>query len=464
MKLLAVCPEYLPFPGGAEKTLHEILLALRGDASALEVLTLADEVGARTTSVDGIEVRRVSVAEYFGEVERAASSADIILLQQLFVFRTIKNVAIDRVLLPFIDKIVYVASVDPNLLGDCVAAPLTICCSDWLVRQLPPETNRVRLYPLMSLAARAAPSPRSAITIVNPDRMKGGDVFREIVSRMPDERFVVQLGRSVPVRGLDFANVEVVAPVSDMMGLYGRTDVLLMPSTCPETFGRVALEAAMAGCLVLCHRIAGMAELPLPEECFVDGLAPDTWVSRIAALRRMPASERATLHGRIAREVAAFDPGWAAARAKILEIAKSRAPRAPSTVPLQPASFETIERCMDHVRERLRAKRPFLRFIEGAHRWTITDGDTPPSEWWLLVRSDGVDLVRAYDGEPSTHTTMTARDFESCAKGEDCFEYIMNLRSEPRRVRFDGPRAMGNRLSLLWTELRPLDPSAMENA
>jgi hypothetical protein len=316
----------------------------------------------------------------------------------------------------------------------------------------------------MSLAPRAAPSLRSAITIVNPDRMKGGEVFREIVSRMPDETFIVQLGRSVPVRGLDFANVEVVAPVSDMMALYGRTDILLMPSTCPETFGRVALEAAMAGCLVLCHRIAGMAELPLPDDCFVDGLDPHTWVARIAALRRMPAGERAALHDRIAGEVAAFDPGWAAARAKILEVGSNRAARAASRGSGQTPSFDSIERWMEHVRDRLRAKRPFLRFIEGVHRWTITDDAVPPSDWWLLVRNEEVDVARAYDGEPSTHTTMSARDFESCAKGEDCFEYIMNLRGEPRRVRFDGPRSMGNRLSLLWTELRLPDPCATENA
>lgn len=308
---------------------------------------------------------------------------------------------------------------------------------------MPAASPTVRLYPPMTMAARLAPSPRELVTIVNPEKMKGGEVFREIASAMPDERFLVQLGRGRPVRGIDaLPNVTLEPAVADLRATYARTDVLLVPSTCPETFGRVAFEAALAGSLVLCHRTAGMAEVPLPDACFVDDLQPATWVRRLRELRSMSAAERAALRLDVDRAMEAWEPGWAAARAAILRIA-----RAPSELrPVPGPRFSTVASAMHAMRDRLLDRRRFLPFVEGRHRFVVAG-----EAWTFDVSADDVRLREGADANPTSIVTFTAAAFVACVEGRECFEHVMNRREEPASIRYEGPKYVGNRLSLMWT-------------
>jgi glycosyltransferase involved in cell wall biosynthesis len=49
-------------------------------------------------------------------------------------------------------------------------------------------------------------------------------------------------------------------PSSSIEDLYAQTDVLLAPSTWPESFGLVAREAMNAGCWVIASSIGSMGE------------------------------------------------------------------------------------------------------------------------------------------------------------------------------------------------------------
>lgn len=441
MRLLVVCPEYLPFPGGAERTLHEVLVALRPDFASIEVL-VPDERRASLEEREGIRVRRLEEAGYLAEVARAAAGADRILLQQLFVFRTVRNIPVDRPLRPFAHKIAYLASVDPQLLGDCVDAPLVIACSDWHAKRFPAEVAPLRLYPLMTSTPSKEASGRGRhIAIVNPEKMKGGEIFRAIVEGMPDESFVVQLGRGTPVPGLELPNVSFREPAADLASLLADTDVLLMPSRVPETFGRAALEAAMAGCLVLCHRVAGTAELPLPEESFVDGLEPAKWIARLRAVRAFDDGERAALRERHRERMRAFDTGWEASRAAILK------PPPPAKIVREPLCPETADEVFAEMLRRLGEKPAYHELLRGLHELRVDD------QRFRFTTEPGAGARPSDDltSEPTTCVTMSSDLFMRCGRGETCFEH----ETTPGRpgVTSVGSRPIINRLSAAWTEL-----------
>lgn len=118
------------------------------------------------------------------------------------------------------------------------------------------------VLPAVDLLAHRAPQrERRFITFINPVPEKGVEVASAVARAMPDRRFLFVKGRwadrsySGVVGG---SNVEVWEYQEDMRRVYGVTDVLLMPSQWPETFGRVALEAQANGIPVVAAAVGGI--------------------------------------------------------------------------------------------------------------------------------------------------------------------------------------------------------------
>lgn len=100
------------------------------------------------------------------------------------------------------------------------------------------------------------------VVFINPSPEKGLNFFlglaRDLARRRPEIPLLIVESRAhargwerVPfVR--DLRNLNVTDWVEDVRLIYGSTRVLLFPSVCEETFGRVALEAAFNGVPVLC--------------------------------------------------------------------------------------------------------------------------------------------------------------------------------------------------------------------
>ena len=65
-----------------------------------------------------------------------------------------------------------------------------------------------------------------------------------------------------------------------------------MPSTWPEPFGRVAMEARCAGRGVLVSDRGGLPEAAGDADAVVAGFDVATWVTRIRAALRVPGSVR----------------------------------------------------------------------------------------------------------------------------------------------------------------------------
>ncbi len=136
------------------------------------------------------------------------------------------------------------------------------------------------------------------------------DAYRPAPGRAPG-RTVLYLGRFVPEKGLDvlaaaWADIPdadlvavgtgspgplaalprstVLAEQADVTGLLQRADVLVLPSTWQEPFGRVVIEALSAGVPVVASRVGGIPDLLTGE--LADGLVPAGDPTALAAAVR----------------------------------------------------------------------------------------------------------------------------------------------------------------------------------
>jgi glycosyltransferase involved in cell wall biosynthesis len=98
-----------------------------------------------------------------------------------------------------------------------------------------------------------------AITMVNVTWEKGSEVFWECAERMPDHRFIGVVGGWGEPDIRELPNVEIVPHGADMLDVYRRTRVLLMPSE-HESWGRVAVEAMSSGAPVVATDLPGVRE------------------------------------------------------------------------------------------------------------------------------------------------------------------------------------------------------------
>jgi glycosyltransferase involved in cell wall biosynthesis len=146
------------------------------------------------------------------------------------------------------------------------------------------------LFPPVDLARHrvAGPGTRGALTLVNPLPVKGGDLLPLLARALPDRRFLAVEGWILPPfleRSLTREpNIEVVHWQHDMRKVYARTAVLLMPSLF-EPFGRAPLEAAACGIPCISSGAGGLREAVGADGIVVgpdDGIG--AWVDAVRRL------------------------------------------------------------------------------------------------------------------------------------------------------------------------------------
>lgn len=106
------------------------------------------------------------------------------------------------------------------------------------------------------------------ITMINPNVLKGRDIFIEIASKLPEKQFLSVGGwysnnyreffqNNVYNR---FSNIIYEESTNNMKSIYSKTSVLLFPSLCEETFGRVIIESFLNGIPVLATKVGALRE------------------------------------------------------------------------------------------------------------------------------------------------------------------------------------------------------------
>lgn len=126
------------------------------------------------------------------------------------------------------------------------------------------------------------------ITLINLDWNKGGEVLTKIALAMPDKKFLAVKGSySYDERGQfdrQPSNVTVILNTPDILSVYAKTRVLIMPSLY-ESWGRTATEAMCSGIPVVCSATPGLVENCGKAGLFVDDRDNiDQWVRWIKRL------------------------------------------------------------------------------------------------------------------------------------------------------------------------------------
>jgi len=101
---------------------------------------------------------------------------------------------------------------------------------------------------------------REYITILNPVKPKGSDIFLEIAKRIPEKRFLAVGNCDSELMRCSPHNVCFLPWVSDMKRVYSKTKILLAPSIWEETFGRVAIEAGINAIPTIASTRGGLPE------------------------------------------------------------------------------------------------------------------------------------------------------------------------------------------------------------
>ena len=125
--------------------------------------------------------------------------------------------------------------------------------------------------------------PFKAIVMNQPDFHKGGLIVEELARRLPDETFVTVGYANRPLRRA--RNLHHLGKVEPAL-LYAIADILLVPSIWPEPFGRVALEAQIAGVPVIASRRGALPYVLGADALLVDDPHDvDAWLTHILALK-----------------------------------------------------------------------------------------------------------------------------------------------------------------------------------
>jgi hypothetical protein len=147
--------------------------------------------------------------------------------------------------------------------------------------------------------------PGKAITLVNCNPEKGGNVLAALARRMPDQQFLAVKGAYGEQMLPDLPNVEVVEHVDGQQmreQVYARTRVLLMPSSY-ESWGRAGVEALASGIPVVAHPTPGLCESLGEGGIFVDRNDLDGYEAVLRKLLSTPAEYRLAAKRARARSV-----------------------------------------------------------------------------------------------------------------------------------------------------------------
>lgn len=451
-ELTAIVPFYLPYPGGAERSMHEMLRRLAGGGWTVTALVPlapfpnSPPEGEGVTGMDGVTVRRMQVADWFAEVERTAGGSAAILFSLAHLFRAQFDARVDRLLRPYRGKTAYFCRGDDP--RDYYPSAIVVANSQAVLKTLP-ERRGVRNTVLTPLIAAPSPRPgvvRKYVTMINPSVYKGGQVFLEVARRMPQVQFLAQLGRSAPVEGLRSApNITVREPAPDLDDLYAETKVLMTPSP-NEPFGRVAVEGALGGCLLLLHDAAGLKETPVPRFCFVDTLDPAVWRQRLSQLLEASEAVRDSWTEEIRLAASRYDAGWegflADLKGMIAQQSPNAGPQEDSGHPLAESVDDFFTR---YLPAHVEAQKRLLKDLKCSCR-VVVSGARPSC--WTLYFDGANSRVASGRGPANCEVNISGNDLSGIVQGTTTVDFLMNI---PGRIIVRGAQqAAGVFLRLMY--------------
>lgn len=273
LRILAHLPTYAHTHGGAESSMQTTLAFMRDCGH--EPRVIVDQGPAGSYEIAEIEVtvrpsRRQERALY--------SSADVVITQGRSSVRSFMRAAEFNKPLAFFVRD----------LGEWKRLPgqpeLVVFNSEWQRQMLGYSGPAIVVRPPID-AAKYLTTPGHRVTLINLNKRKGGDLFGEIVVRMPDVDFlgVVGMWEEQIVPAEIPHNLEILESRDDVREIYSRTRVLLLPSEW-ESFGRVAVEAGLSGIPVVASPNPGTLEALGDAAIYAGWSDVDEWIRAIRSL------------------------------------------------------------------------------------------------------------------------------------------------------------------------------------
>ena len=161
-----------------------------------------------------------------------------------------------------------------------------LCVSEFVRRRVRENLGREGLlfHPPFDPAGEAGTLiPGGALTMVNPIPEKGGELFVEIVERLPKSTFIAVDGW-YPATLPALPNLRRFTRPALMPEIWRQTSTLLVPSPLEEGFGRVCVEAGQRRIPSITSGRGGLSEAAAGGGPVADPEEPSAWIAAIELL------------------------------------------------------------------------------------------------------------------------------------------------------------------------------------
>lgn len=272
MKILAWVHLYPPdHCAGAEMMLHEILLQMQ--ARGHDCRVYLDQSSTDEWQGIPIHVKKTS------NIDALIRDADV-LITHLDRTRHVIQVNANR------KPIVHLIHNDRQLKFHRVKpqdAALVVANSEWIKKAIAWRGPTIVVPPPCD-PARYRTTPGGAYTLINLGENKGANTFWQLARILRDRPFIGVVGGYSPQIIPDKipSNVELIEHTPNILDVYGKTRVLLVPSAY-ESWGRVGIEAAASGIPSIAHPTPGLLESLDASGTFADRHDIAAWVEAIWA-------------------------------------------------------------------------------------------------------------------------------------------------------------------------------------
>ncbi len=265
MRVLLSIHLYLPNHAcGSETMAHHINKYLISKGHQVRVILHQDKGIPTPYTYEGVEVFGSDIGQRIETYEWA----DIIFTHLDFTqYTIIMAMQARRPLVHFIHNDITYESIRNAPFGQHI-----VYNSHWIKNKLAYNHPSCVLHPPCDTEyynVNERPALNEAITLISLNERKGGYMLKKIAEAMPDRKFIGVVGsydnpgplKLTQQQIIDAmpSNVEVIANSPDILKVYKRTRVLIMPSDY-ESWGRTATEAMCNGIPVICTPTDGLQE------------------------------------------------------------------------------------------------------------------------------------------------------------------------------------------------------------
>ncbi len=291
MKVLAFVHLYVPMHNaGGETTLHDLLRAMVKEGWDVEVVLSRPTPEYSDYEVDGV---KVFVHTEKRQIIRHLLTADLLITHLENSERA--GILGKKYRVPTVHLIHNNMPITKGYLG--LGCDLAVFNTQWVSDDFTEyKGKRLVLHPRVDISKfsdyKSDGKESGYITLVNlwggkgkrGREGKGPEIFYEMASRFPDQKFLGVVGGYGEQDIRELPNVTIL-PHTPNIGedVYSKTRILLMPSRY-ESYGRVAVEGAAAGIPTIASPTPGLKEALGPEALYANPDDPDAWEECIKTL------------------------------------------------------------------------------------------------------------------------------------------------------------------------------------